>query len=338
MTRALAAALAALALGALGCGSEGTSGGGQIVGETLTVYSLLPDTPVAREIIDGEKLALQEAGGRAGDFKVNYAVDHLDRSDPAAVLETARETMRDLQVIAVIGDLDSVTARETIPLFNEAGILHLSPGATYPGFVASYPGAPADEPGRWQPSKRRTFAPLSPTDPAQAAAIAEAARGRVLIESEPGEVLAGDLRRRLAGRLTEDASRAGTVVYVGSDAENARGVLDSLRREAPRATVLLDEALLRAGLEIPVGSRARFLTSAPAPGAALDALAQKSLGHCATRFTAVGYRAMKSVLAAIGTLGDRARDRTKLAAAWFAANPAPGAAFEIITREACAEK
>jgi ABC-type branched-subunit amino acid transport system substrate-binding protein len=338
VTRAVAAALAALSLGLTACSSEGTSGGGQIVGETLTVYSLLPDTPVAQQIIDGEKLALSEAGGRAGSFKVNYAVDHLDRSDLDAVAETTRETMRDLQIITVIGDLDSETARETIPLLNEAGILHLSPGATYPGFVASFPGAPADEPERWRPSVRRTFAPLVPTDPAQAVAIAKVARGPVLLESEPGHELAGELRRRLGGSLTDDPAKARTVVYAGSDAENARGVLESLRREAPRARILLDEALLRAGLEIPEGVRAQFVTSAPAVDPALADRARQALGRCATRFTQLGHDAMKSVLAAIASQGDDARDRGRVAAAWMKANPAARTAttpFELVTDAGC---
>jgi ABC-type branched-subunit amino acid transport system substrate-binding protein len=337
--RATAAALAALALGLTACSSEGTSGGGQIVGETLTVYSLLPDTPVAQQIIDGEKLALSEAGGRAGKFKVNFSVDHLDRTDLDAVAETARETTRDLQVIAVIGDLDSETARETIPLFNEAGLLHLSPGAKYPGFVASFPGAPADEPERWRPSVRRTFAPLAPTDPAQAVAIAEAARGPVLIETEPGQALADELRRRLGGVLTDDPAKARTVVYAGSDPENARGVIEGLHREAPRARILLDEALLRAGLEMPDGVRARFVTSAPAPDPALADRVQQATGRCASRFTQLGHDAMKSVLTAIAGLGDDARDRGKVAAAWFKADPPARTAttpFELVSDAGCA--
>ena len=46
-----------------------------MIGETLTVYSLLPApaSGLARDIVDGERLALREAGGRAGAFKVTFA-------------------------------------------------------------------------------------------------------------------------------------------------------------------------------------------------------------------------------------------------------------------------
>ncbi len=323
------AAVAALCLA--GCASEGTAGGGRVVGETLTVYSLLPDTPVARDIIDGEKLALAEAGGRSGAFKVNFAVDHLTPDDPEKVAGTVREAIHDLQIVTAIADLDSSTARTTIPLLNAGGILHLSPGATYPGFVATFAGAPKDEPSRWQPSRQRTFAPLAPIDPAQAQAIAEVARPPVLVESEPDDVLGAELRRRLRGKLTDDGLRARTVVYAGTDPENARGVLESLRREAPQARIILPEALVRAGLEVPDG--ARVMTSAPAP--TMDAAFRERFGRCATRFAQVGYDAMKSVLAAVEAAGERANDRGHLARTWLAANKAPSDAFELIEDPGC---
>src|SRR5262245_1933366 len=74
-SRALSALLLAAALAVLpGCASEGITGGGTVLSDTLTVYSLLPDprTPAAADIIDGEKLALAQAGGRAGGRTINF--------------------------------------------------------------------------------------------------------------------------------------------------------------------------------------------------------------------------------------------------------------------------
>lgn len=325
MRRALAALAAATLLG--GCASEGTAGGGRVVGETLTVVTLLPRTPVARDLIDGQKLALAQAGGRAGEFKVNFAVDFLDPEDPEQIADTVREAIHDLQIVAVVSDLHSRTARTTIPLLNAGGILQLSPGATYPGFLA--PGYGEDEPGRWQPSPKRTFAALAPDDAAQAAAMARAAVAPVLIEAEPDDVLGRELRRRLKGKLTTVPRRARTVVYAGSDAENARGVLDSLARESPRARVLLPEALLRAGLQ---RDDATFLTSAPEPTIG-DAF-ETRFGRCATRYAQLGYEAMRSVLAAIEAAGARANDRRTLADTWLKAY-APPSTFEATGSFGC---
>ena len=334
MRTALAALAAAVAIPLAGCGSDATEGGGRVAGDNLVIYSFLPDTPVARDIVDGEKLAIAEAGGRAGDFTINFAVAHQPQGDAERVASATREIVHDLQISAVIGDLSSETARTTIPLFNSAGILHVSPGATYPGFVAAFPGGPRDEPARWQPSRRRTFAPLAPIDPVQAEAIAGLARPPVLIEGEPDDVLGEELQRRLAGRLTGSPRRARTIVYAGSDPVNARGVIESLAREAPRARILIPEALMRAGLEIPDGVDARFLTSAPAPDGELAASFQERFGRCATRFARLGHDAMASLIETIRKLGDRARERPLLAEAWIRGNPPP-AAFEAVRSSAC---
>ncbi len=336
MRRRRAALVVALAAATAGCGSDAsTVGGGRVAGDNLVVYSLLPDTPVARDVVDGEKLAIAEASGRAGEFTVNFAVAHLPRGGPEKVASATRELVQDLQVSAVIGDLDSETARTTIPLLNAAGILHISPGATYPGFVAAFPGAGEEEPERWQPSPRRTFAPLAPIDTAQAEAIVRVARPPVLLESEPEDVLGAELRRRLAGRLTGSPRRARTVVYAGTDPENARGVVEALSREAPRARILLPEALLRAGMEIPAGADARFLTSAPAPDAEFDAAFRERFGRCATRFARLGHDAMAALIETIERLGDRARERLALAEAWLR-DHRPPTAFELVRDDGCA--
>ena len=316
MRRALAALAATVLLS--GCASEGTAGGGRIVGETLTVYALLPNTQVARQIIDGQKLALAEAGGRSGRFKVNFAVDLLDRDEPEKIADTVREAIHDLQIAAAVSDLDSSTARTTVPLLNAGGILHLSPGATFPGFLTD---------ARWQPSPKRTFAPLAPNDAAQAAALVEIARPPVLVEAEPDSVLATELRRRLRGKLTTDPARAGTAIYAGSDAENARVALGSLAREMPANRILVPEALLRAGFEPPEGARA--MTSAPAPTIRLPG------DRCATRYSQLGYDAMKSILAAIEQAGERANNRRTLADTFLASYRAPST-FEVVTGTSCA--
>ena len=73
--------------------------------------------------------------------------------------------MADTQTAAVIGTTDSQGARASIPLLNEAGFLHVSLGAGYPGFTGRFlPG----EPERWFPAGGRNFARLVGDDRAQA--------------------------------------------------------------------------------------------------------------------------------------------------------------------------
>jgi hypothetical protein len=144
-----AAAVVALALLAAACGTskdEGISGGGKVIGRTVTVYSIMQDpSGTARDLIDGEKLALSEANGRAGALAVNFSsLDAGDGSDESAA-EAVRRAINDPQIIAAVADATPVT----VPLFNAAGILQVAPA----GDIALAGDAHAN------PAGRRTLAP-----------------------------------------------------------------------------------------------------------------------------------------------------------------------------------
>jgi ABC-type branched-subunit amino acid transport system substrate-binding protein len=330
-------ALLAAAWLATGCGSAGDiARGGKVSGEALTVYSSLPDPGrgASQDIVDGEKLALFEAGGVAGAYKVNFvSVDEApgSRADAAeGAAAAAREAIADPQVIAVIGAAASETAMVAIPLYNAAGILHVSPGAGYSGFTD--PVAPG-EPERWHPSGRHTFARLIADDRAQAPALLAAVRSasggrgrplRVAVEQEPSaaaDELVAALREsaREAGvRLVGDPARADAVIYAGEDPENAAGVAEALAREAPQALIVLPDALTRAGIAgrlAPAARRRSLLVSAaPEPGStpALRDFEQRlrgRLGRDPGPYAALGYEAMRSVLDAIERAGKRAGRR-----------------------------
>src|SRR5439155_5723467 len=110
VTRRLAAfLLAAAALGASGCRdtADSTSTGGS----TVTVYSLLPlvgpSAATARDIVDGEKLALRDARGQAqaGKITVNFrSVDSTDdgRLTAATAARAARTVAQDPSAVAAI--------------------------------------------------------------------------------------------------------------------------------------------------------------------------------------------------------------------------------------------
>jgi hypothetical protein len=128
VARTAARALALLvALALAGCGSkdEGISGGGKVIGRTVTVYSIVKDpSGTARDLVGGEKLALSQAGGRAGALSVNFsALDAGDGSDEATA-EAVRRAINDPQIIAAVTDATPIT----VPLFNAAGILQVATG------------------------------------------------------------------------------------------------------------------------------------------------------------------------------------------------------------------
>ena len=344
----LAAALVVLP----GCASEGITGGGAVLSDTLTVYSLLPDprTPAAADIVDGEKLALAQAGGRAGGRTVNFvSLEEGADGKPGDVADAARDAISDTQVIAVIGGLESAGTRTSAPLFNEAGLLQVGLGAGYPGLTRR---VGADEPARYQPSAHTTFARIVGDDDQQAAALVAAALGArpgtagsdqpagpgtkprtLAIESEgddDSQALAGAVERaarRAGARVVDNPRRAGGLVYAGSDPVNAAGVADGWAREAPDARIVLPDAAVRAGvagrLSAAARKRARLVSSAPAAQSPewrrFATEFRRGLGREPGPYAAVGYEAMRGVLAALDRAGSRANQRQRVIDAYLSA-------------------
>jgi hypothetical protein len=151
-----------------GCGNakdEGISGGGKVIGRTVTVYSLMTDPGVAnRDFVDAEKLALSDAGGRAGGLAVNFTSLDLGGSDRELQGQAVRRAINDPQIIAAVVDATEVTA----PLFNAAGILQVAPGGD--ASLATDPHA--------MPSGRRTVGAVVGSGPADFDADFKQAYGR----------------------------------------------------------------------------------------------------------------------------------------------------------------
>ena len=209
-------ALAAVLLGAAGCGSIAVSNVAEATGGQLTVYSSEPlqgpSATISEQIVNGEALALADAGGRAGLFKIGYvSLDDASPTsgqwNPGVTATNAKTAAQDPSTIAYLGDYDSAATAISLPLINAAGILQLSPASPYVGLVSSF-DAGQDEPERFYPSGRRTFARLQPGDIAQADAQVQLMKSLgvhrlyVLDDQDPFEVPLADI---VAG----DAERAG---------------------------------------------------------------------------------------------------------------------------------
>ena len=182
------AALAAIALAVVGCSSSSssTSAGGSsssssaaASGNTVDIYSSLPlqgaSTSQTNPMVNGIKLALAEAGGKAGQWTVNY--QSLDDStaaagqwDPGQTAANARKVASDPKTVYYIGEFNSGASAVSIPILNEAGIPQVSPANTYVGLTISVPGvsAPGD-PQKYYPTGKRTYLRIVPIDSIQAA-------------------------------------------------------------------------------------------------------------------------------------------------------------------------
>ncbi len=119
--RAVACALAMLAIAGCGSASKSTIAAGA---PTVSVWVSATASDY-RQVAAGVKLALAERGGRAGVFRVNYAGKQV--SDDAAratadAVNNARTSLQDTQAGAVITNVGTAQADPAITLLNEAGI------------------------------------------------------------------------------------------------------------------------------------------------------------------------------------------------------------------------
>ena len=123
------AAVAAIALAAVGCSSSGSGSGKSSSSSsgganTIDIYSSLPlqgaSTAQTNPMVNGIKLALDEAGGKAGQWTVNY--QSLDDStaaagkwDPGQTAANARKVATDPKAVYYIGEFNSGASEVSVP-------------------------------------------------------------------------------------------------------------------------------------------------------------------------------------------------------------------------------
>ena len=168
---------AVLALAACGSSSKSTSSSSG--GKTVDIYSSLPlqgaSTAQTGPMVNGMKLALEQAGSKAGEWSVNYT--SLDDStaaagkwDPAQCAANARKVAQDSKAVYYMGEFNSGCSEVSIPILNQAGIPQVSPANTYVGLTTNEPGSEPGEPQKYYPTGTRTYLRIVPRDSIQAAA------------------------------------------------------------------------------------------------------------------------------------------------------------------------
>jgi branched-chain amino acid transport system substrate-binding protein len=174
-------AVSALTVSACGDDDDDGGGGGGGGGGTVDIYSSLPlqgaSRPQTTAMVEGIKLAVEQAGGKAGDFKIKYT--SLDDSTaqagtwtPEAASANARKVAQDDSAVAYIGEFNSGASAISIPILNEVPIAQISPANTAVGLTSDEPGADAGEPEKYYPTGNRHYLRIVPKDTIQGAALA----------------------------------------------------------------------------------------------------------------------------------------------------------------------
>ncbi len=141
----------------------------------IKIVSSLPRTGSAKAqtdtIVNGVKIALDEAHHQAGEFEVVYA-DWDDATAGAgqwtAEAETANavRAVRDPDVMIYIGTYNSGAAKISMPILNKAHLLMVSPANTWPGLTKPDKGDPG-EPAIYRPTGEVSYVRMVPTDDLQ---------------------------------------------------------------------------------------------------------------------------------------------------------------------------
>ncbi|MBV9415989.1 MAG: branched-chain amino acid ABC transporter substrate-binding protein [Solirubrobacterales bacterium] len=182
-----AAGVAAAALAIAACGSSsktassassGSSGSSSSGGaNTINIYSDLPlkgaVSAQTGPALNGEKLALQQAGYKAGQWKVNFvSMDDSTATSPTnydlnVCQANARKAATDPKAVYLVGPFNSGCAKVEIPITNQAGLAQVSPANTYPGLTTNDPGTSSGEPQIYYPTGKRTYLRIVPRDTIQ---------------------------------------------------------------------------------------------------------------------------------------------------------------------------
>ena len=152
----------------------------------VKIVSSLPRTGSAKAqsdtIVRGIRMAIEEAGGRAGPFRVEYL--DLDDSTAAAGQWTseaeaanARRALQDPDVVAYLGTFNSGAAKVSMPILNLGDLLMVSPANTAVGLTKPGLGAPG-EPEVYQPTGRMNYVRVVPADDLQGPLSADWAKQR----------------------------------------------------------------------------------------------------------------------------------------------------------------
>ena len=175
-------AAAAAALGGAGVAGLRQSGAlashdGQLA-ETVKIVSALPLTGPSYgqtiSVVHAIRMAIEEAGRRAGPFIVEYeswddATATTGDWDAERVAELARRAAGDPDVLVYIGHFTSEATRIALPLLNAEGLLTIGPSANAPGLTKGV-GAEPGEPDIYYPALVRSFVRVIPSDERQGAA------------------------------------------------------------------------------------------------------------------------------------------------------------------------
>ncbi len=329
----LGAAAAAILLAGCGTTSASSSNAAATVsGTTLAIVASQPPGDsggqVAGDVLNAERLAFSQSGGKVGPFQLRFVLAHGDE-----VSADARQAVSDNQAIAYIGEISPGTSGVSVEITNELGMLQVSPTDTAAFLTQTTLGAPGS-PNHYYPAHStygETFGRVAPTTIAEASAIVARMKTENLTSVEV-EHDATTYGVSVAGEVTAAARKAGLTVTSGSGSGSGGGAVFYAGLPSAAATHALDSAAGGgAKLFAPsalyddtfvktLSSAAQQALTVSSPGIAspsLDSVGHSFVssfaqhyGHQPAPQAIFGYEAMRAVIATLQQAGTHANQRT----------------------------
>jgi branched-chain amino acid transport system substrate-binding protein len=333
----IAAAFLAVVAGAGCSGSTTIDPGHSQVRVYVSVPLRGPAGADGRDIADGARLALADAGGKVGGLAVRGV--YIDDTAPGAhgaqwsaaqVGENARRATQDASAIAYIGDFDSGATRTSEPITNEAQLLQVSPASTAVDLTRPFIGS-QELPAIEQNSEERTFGRVIPDDEAQGAAAARLT-GKLGIKQVTILSAAGAYARTIV-EAYRAALRGVKVAQNGADGEfypgtgapgkvSPSGFVSGPEQGARR---IATDGVLPPWAPPPAARDFDYVTAAaqapeqlPPNGQRFLAAFAKEYRRPAGPYAAYGYEAMALVLNCISRAGDEGDSRGAVIDQFFA--------------------
>ena len=286
-----------------------------------------PRAADGRDIADGARLALADAGGEAAGIAVDLNVldDATDGGWQSALSgANARRASEDASAIAYIGELDSGATRTSLPITNQAGLLQVSSGSGADDLTRDFPGG-SQIPELVQPSGSRTFGRVIPSDVAQGEAAADLMSGLGIRSVEvirDESAFSGSLRAGLESVSDAPAitgAEPDAIFFATADAgPEAKLPLPAAVDAGFGSDALLDPTDIEAlGGPISVTSAALDPRQLPASAAGFLSDFEAAYDRLPGRYSAYGYEAMAVALDSISRAEDPL-DRSAVVDAFFA--------------------
>jgi len=254
-----------------GCLGDASNEPRRVKGDSATVYVSVPRTgvaaPAGRAVEAGARLALADAGGRAGELGIRMRT--LSSTEPGGevwkpevVNANADRAVEDPRAIAYLGELGFGGTAVSLPVTNAGSLLQVSPTDGLTSLTRVPPGRPRSDPVRLRPEGERNFVRLTPSDLLLAEVMLELMRERgterlaVIFDQEV-------YGRELAAQIVARARRDGPEPVAD---EEYRGKVDEIPDIVDRIASSEPGAVVIAGVAGPGTGRMLAALDARMPG------------------------------------------------------------------------